>query len=363
MLEVLFDHQIFAEQRYGGISRYFKHLMGGIQRTDDASYKLGVARSDNFYIQDEPQLLQSRIFDPLFGSQARLLKRNKSYVKYLLRQNRFSVFHPTYYDPYFLKYLKKPFVLTVHDMTYEALPHLFPSSDPTPYHKRLVMEKADKIIAISGYTKSDILKYSDVPEHKIEVVYHGIDSSSLQYASVNQLPGKYILFVGGRWSYKNFYLLAHAFSELSKTDPELHLVLAGGGPLSFGETEFLRRHHILAKTLHLNATDPQLNTLYKRAICFVYPSKYEGFGLPILEAYKNNCPVLLNNHSCFQEIGAGAALYFDDELPHSLENELQRMVNDDALRNSLRLAGTQRLTAFPIERCISKTLDIYRTLT
>lgn len=362
MTKIFYDHQIFSSQRYGGISRYFEYLMCGIEESERVDYKLGVLKSNNYYIRNEKQLLSNSIFNPLFKTTADLIKRNNSYCKYLLKKDNFSIFHPTYYSPYFLKYLKKPLVITIHDMTYEALPQFFLSDDPIPYYKRLLMERADKIIAISETTKQDILKYSKISEGKIEVIYHGMDLNTPKYEDIPTLPKEYILFVGARWSYKNFHMVANAFKILSTKYNDLQLVLAGGGPLSYGDSEFLMRNNILDKTVQISATDEQLNTIYKNALCFIYPSLYEGFGLPILEAFKNNCPVLLSDCSCFQEIAGDAANYFDHKSLESLVNEIEKMIINKSFASNFVLNGNSKLLEYPIEKCVSKTINFYRSI-
>jgi len=362
MLKVFYDHQIFTEQTYGGISRYFKYLIDGIKNTPDIDYLLGVLNSNNYYIRDEKQILSNSIFKPLFKTQEKLIKRNNSYSKYLVKKDDFSICHPTYFNPYFLKYLKKPLVITVHDMTYEALPQYFPSADPLPYFKRLMMDRAEKIIAISETTKADILKHSSIKENKIEVIHHGIDLNPSKYEHVPDLPEKYLLFVGARWSYKNFHMVADAFKILSVKHPDLKLVLAGGGSLTYGDSEFLMRNNILDKIVQISATDEQLNTLYKKAICFIYPSLYEGFGLPILEAFKNDCPVLLSDSSCFREIAGTAAHYFDPTSIDALTNKIEEIMENNTISLELINAGKKKLFDYPIEKCVSKTIDLYKSI-
>jgi glycosyltransferase involved in cell wall biosynthesis len=363
MLKIFYDHQIFSEQAYGGISRYFKYLIDGIKDTSDIDYKLGVLKSNNYYIREEKQLLGKAIFNPLFKTQQKLVKWNNSYCKYLLKKNDFSIFHPTYFHPYFLKHLKKPLVITVHDMTYEALPQFFNSEDPLPYYKRLLMQKADKIIAISENTKMDILKYSKIKEDKIEVIHHGIDLRPSTYVSIDNLPENYILFVGSRWTYKNFHTVALAYKSLLEKFPNMKLILAGGGPLTYGDSEFLLRNDILDKTIQISVSDEQLNTLYKNAICFIYPSLYEGFGLPILEAFKNNCPVILSNCSCFPEIAGDAAIYFDAESVSSLSSKIYQIMENEALRVQLVNAGSHKLKTYTLEKCTAETINVYKELT
>lgn len=362
MLKIFYDHQIFSEQTYGGISRYFKYLIDGIKNKSDIDYTLGVLRSNNYYIRDEQHLFNKALFNSFFKTQHELVKRNNSYCKYLLKKNDFSIFHPTYFDPYFLKHLKKPLVITVHDMTYEALPQFFDSGDPLPYFKRLLMEKADKIIAISENTKLDIMRYSKIKEDKIEVIHHGIDLKPAEYSTIENLPENYILYVGSRWSYKNFHTVALAYKSLLARFPKLRLILAGGGALTYGDSEFLLRNDILDKTIQISVSDEQLNTLYKNAICFIYPSMYEGFGLPILEAFKNSCPVILSNCSCFPEIAGNAALYFDSQSPESLKSAIESLLENPSARKGAIEAGNKKVLEYSIESCITKTINLYQTV-
>lgn len=361
MNKVLFDHQIFTEQNHGGISRYFKYVINGIRETNDFSYQLGALRSNNYYIRDEKLLLRRKIFKSLFNTQDKIVKRNNDFTNFLIRRGEFDVFHATYYNPVFLEKLNKPLVVTVHDMTYERFPHLFSPHDPIPYHKRILVERADKVIAISENTKNDILKYYSIDENKISVIHHGISSQSPIYQEVEFLPQNYILFVGTRVSYKNFYLLAEAFRALSENDDDLYLVLAGQG-LGLAEIEFLRRIGVIKKTIQVSATDEQLNTLYKFAKCFVYPSMYEGFGLPILEAFKNNCPVLLSNSSCFPEIAGDAAHYFESGNVDSLEEKIRLIVYQQNIRTELIESGKSKLLNYSIKKCINETINLYKSL-
>lgn len=362
MLKVFFDHQIFTEQTYGGISRYFTFIIEGIAERKDVTKKLGVLCSNNYYIKNEKQLLRNFFFKWFFKKQKRILKWNKSYSKYILKQNDFDVFHPTFFNPYFLKYLKKPLVITVHDMTYEALPAYFSAHDPLTYQKRLLVERADKIIAISKTTKNDLIKFLNVPENKIEIIYHGIDFTAPAYEDVFGLPENYILFVGARYSYKNFYFLVDSFVQLSKKYPDLHLVLAGGGSLTYGDSEYLIRNGVADKTIQISATDAQLNTLYKKAKCFVFPSLYEGFGLTILEAFKNDCPVLLSNCGCFEEIAGNGAEYFDYKSINSLTDQIERIITNPSLRNNMISAGKTKLQEYSIEKCVNQTIELYKKL-
>ncbi|MHA4895116.1 glycosyltransferase family 4 protein [Pedobacter sp. PWIIR3] len=363
MIKVFFDHQKFTTQRYGGISRYFATIIKEIQNRPDFEYLIGVLYSDNYYIANEKIPLNSGLFEKIFkfkqGSLA--YKTNQAYCRYLLNKGDFDVFHPTYYNPYFLENLKKPFVTTVHDMTYEMLPEYFWANDSLSYEKRLSIERANHIIAISETTKRDIVKFNDINPDKISVIYHGTDvETPLSFEEVSGLPENYLLYVGDRSGYKNFYLFIRAYARIKKEYPDIKVVMAGGGALGIGDVEFLRRMNLSESVLHYQVNDQQLNTLYKNALAFIYPSLYEGFGLPILEAFKAGCPILLSDTDCFREIGGDACLYFNCHDEDDLTESIKKLIGDKSIGASLVTNGKIRLLNFTLENSINKTLDVYK---
>lgn len=364
-MKIFFDHQKFSTQKYGGISRYFANIIDEIKKTDGFEYLLGVLNSNNHYLKNEPQILKNAPLRSFLnaGSGMRTFKTNEWYCNYLLKQNDFDVFHPTYYDPYFIKNLKKPFVTTIHDMTYERLPEYFWVMDPLTTQKRLSVERADKIIAISETTKKDLLKYIDTDENKVEVIYHGIDiQTPLVYKEVEKLPENFLLFVGDRSGYKNFYLLLNTFEKFSKLNPDIHLVLTGGGILVGADVEIIKRLKLQHKVHHYNVSDEQLNFLYSNAVLFIYPSLHEGFGLPILEAFKAKCPMLLSDTDCFKEIAQDGASFFSAYSADDLYSKIEQLVTSKTEREKLVENGSKRLLDFPIEKSVKETLALYKTL-
>jgi glycosyltransferase involved in cell wall biosynthesis len=366
MVKVFYDHQKFSTQKYGGISRYFASLLEAIDGSDEFTYLLGVYYSTNHYLTRKPWFLDHAMGERLLESEhSRIIyKINEQYSKHLLGKNNFDIFHPTYYDPYFLEKIKKPLVTTIHDMTYERLPEYFWANDPLTFHKRLSVEHADKIIAISETTKSDLLYYTTARPEQIEVVYHGIDCNiPLEFAFMPDLPEEYLLYVGDRSGYKNFYLFMNAFTQLQHKFPDLKIILAGGGRLGIADIELIKRLEIADKVTHIGATDEQLNTLYKQAMIFVYPSLHEGFGLPILEAFKAQCPILLSDTECFREIAADAAAFFDSKDLDSLISVISDLILNEGKRKELVAKGNSRLLDFPMQKCTDETLAIYKSLT
>lgn len=357
---VLFDHQIFSLQRFGGISRYFANIYHSLQHDDHEASSISTLYNQNHYIKDTPGILGRKLGSLLLPTQQKIYKWNKKYSKYIIRKNNFNVFHPTYYEPYFLKYLKKPFVLTVHDMIHEKFPLYFGAEDVLAEHKRICIEKAAHIIAISQSTKDDIQQYLNIPADRISVIHHGFQPFNVEKNEIINIKKKYLLFVGERGLYKNFLVFVEAVIPLLKEDTSLQIICAGGGIFNTEETAFLAKYGISKQVSQESVTDAKLLSLYQQAIAFVFPSLYEGFGLPLLEAFNYNCPVITSNTSCFEEVCGEAAIYFDPYSIDSIRNQIEKVMKDPVLANTLRLKGKERLTHFSMEKSIEQTINIYR---
>lgn len=364
MTNVFIDHQKFSTQRYGGISRYFVSLIDGIRSSADVSCKVGVLHSQNYYLQNEHLPLNNLLAGPLINLKATLSYRiNEFYCRQLLNRQNFDVFHPTYYSTYFLKMLRKPLVVTIHDMTYERYPEYFWAHDPLTYQKRRNIERADAIIAISNSTRNDLIHFFDVDPAKIHVIYHGIETNSpAKSRPIANIPQNYLLYVGDRNGYKNFYFFLRAFKRLQTRYPDLHVILTGGGSLGIAEREYIYRLSLSNRVRHLNSTDEELAFLYQNARCFVYPSLYEGFGLPILEAFRANCATVLSDIVCFREVAGNAAAYFDPTQLDDLVSAIDTVLTDTEWRQQLIRAGAERQGLFPITASVQRTLELYKSL-
>lgn len=353
---------MFDKQKYGGVSRYFANLISGLDDNPQFRAEVSVLSTENYYLANKRKWkLSNNIIGKFFLKDAkRISKWNKTYSRFCMIKNDFDLLHPTYFHPYFLKVLKRPFVITVHDMIYELYPHYFHDTDLTALHKIKVINAATHIIAISETTKSDLIRLLNVPEEKITVVYHGHSPIKNQTVPKIDFPDQYLLFVGGREDYKNFEIFAKGVAKVMEGNPELRLVCAGGGKFSSLEEHFLRQIGILHHTLQYDTTDDLLYWLYKKAKAFVYPSLYEGFGLPILEAFESGCPVILSNTPSFHEVAGDAAVYFDPQNPESIAKEIQSILDHSNLAISMISKGNARLRDFTMEKCIAETIAVYK---
>lgn len=358
-LSVLYDFQIFEIQRYGGISRYFYEI---IKRMEKDQVDVALMFSGNQYIKEKDicnyhSFLPLRVFKLLKGG-LRSLNRRRA-LKVL--SDKHCLFHPTYYDTYYLSILKdKPLVLTVHDMIHEKFPQYFSEKDKTAQNKALLVERANRIIAISNQTKNDLIELLHVDPAKIDVIYHGINAVKSTYSGLS-LPGSYILYVGERGRYKNYSRLLNVFSRLRIENKDLELICTGK-PFRKKELATLKEYGLSNYVSYVNATEDELGQLYRDARLFVYPSLYEGFGIPILEAYANECPVVLSRASCFPEVAGDAGEYFDPESEEEMESAIRRVLTDNERRDELVRLGNERVKLFTWEETARQTQNTYQKI-
>jgi glycosyltransferase involved in cell wall biosynthesis len=371
-MKVLYDYQIFALQKYGGISRYFVELMNVYYQNKNIDFELPLIFSNNIHIMSSPFSNHKKFFPNL-----RLGLKNK-YTKYLNKKNlifsskiisqqNYDIIHPTYYNPYFLNHIgDKPYVITIHDMTYEIYPEYFRKNNDTSELKKMLSKNASKIITVSENTKNDVLKFYNIDESKIIVVHHGNSifvNKELESNKLNlELPNKFILYVGNRGSYKNFNTFFKAISQIAKKYDDLNVICAGGGRFSKKEMEFIKECEMEKRTEHYMLNDQLLKYLYSKAVAFIYPSLYEGFGMPILEAFDCKCPVLLSNVSSFPEVAGDAALYFDPLSISSIVTCIEQILADNTLRENLIIAGLKKSKEYSWENTAEKTKLVYESI-
>ncbi|MDH6306788.1 glycosyltransferase involved in cell wall biosynthesis [Parabacteroides sp. PF5-5] len=362
-MKVLFDHQIFILQNYGGISRYHYDLIKYLQKCN-IECELSLCLSNNHYIKNNDISSHHQLF-PLFNLKIRnkiIRKINLDNSFKTLNKQEFDIFHPTYYDDYFLsknRLKNKPFVITIHDMILEK----YNIGGNEIEKKRRIAKSADKVIAISQKTKEDLLEYYDIDDKKIEVINQCITPQNeiIIPKKTGKYAKKYILYIGARHGYKNFFNFINAFSILSKKYPDLHLICTGSD-FDNSERTLLRELKIQDKTISLFFNDKEIGWLYKNAEMFVFPSFYEGFGIPILEAYAMDCPVAISNASCFPEIAGDAASYFDPNDIESIYFSMEKLLTDMTFKKELVERGKKRLSLFTQEKRAHLTSILYKSL-
>ncbi|RPD40486.1 glycosyltransferase family 4 protein [Chitinophaga barathri] len=366
-MKVLFDHQTFTLQEFGGISRYYYEVIRRGIDDPDMDVDVSLFFSNNAYL-NKNTYQATRPFVPgkNFRGKTRLMYSiNKTYSLTKLKISNYDVFHPTYYDPYFLKHIgKRPFVVTFLDMIHEKFSNRYASlaQDKTIFNnKKILLQESSAVIAISESTKKDIMDIFGTDGSKIKVIHLG-NSLVLSDKKEERLHSHpYLLFVGNRNSYKNFQELLTLAPELVR-QYDLHIICAGGGRFSESENAAIRQQGLHTHIHHFPINDDTLRNLYENAEIFVFPSLYEGFGIPVLEAFACGCPCILSTGGSLPEVGGDAAMYFNPEDGNSLYNCIRSLMDDSDSRKQLAAKGYERLKLFSWDKTYEQSVNLYNSI-
>ncbi|MBI3520534.1 MAG: glycosyltransferase family 4 protein [Bacteroidetes bacterium] len=365
-MHIAYDSQIFRMQQHGGISKYFVKLIEALKKIETSIEITTVAG-----ITPNEHLLESDI--TFSGTSFNCLKRqlmvNRFYdfsetyntfiEKKALSDPTIDVIHQTYngYELYLPKNVKT--VITIHDLIYEKYPHDFSDTDDYLWRKKKSINAADHIICVSKNTQSDLIKYYQVDIHKTTVVHHGVDDFESQ--TKRMIKEDYILFVGKREGYKNFGKVLRAYA-LSSFKNQAKLICFGSHAFNEEELKLMSELQISDRVSYHKGSDADLINLYQYATFFVYPSIYEGFGLPVLEAMANNCPVICSDSSSLPEVTNNSALAIDCENSEELQKAMDKLFKDRELRDNLVKLGKQNVKQFTWQATALKTLKVYQNL-
>ena len=252
-------------------------------------------------------------------------------------------------------------------MIHEKFASSFPHADKTARYKALAAARADHVICISESTRRDAIEILGLPSEKTSVVYLGFDLMTTAGARAEEpvLSARepYLLYVGNRGGYKNFLRLLEVCGGSPQLKAGYTLICFGGG--AFHEDELKTMHRLgldRGQVTQIGGEDQVLATLYKHAVALIFPSLYEGFGIPPLEAMSYDCPVVCSNTSSIPEVVGEAGEYFDPADTESMCAAIERVVMSESHRQSLIAKGRARLKCFSWDRCAAETLDIYRKL-
>ncbi len=347
-MKIYLDNIIFSSQVSGGISVYWKELLNRILKDESR---------DVIIIEQEKEQDIKNIFRKEF----KILNRKVSFEnKFPLWSYRFlpltikleegSLFHSSYYRISCSKNIKN--IVTVHDFTHE---YFFPFHKKflNYWKKKIAIMKADGIICISENTKKDLLKFHPwSKDKKIKVIYNGVGEEF--YLIDNIKKEKNILFVGSRVSYKNFDIVI----EIIKKLVDYNLIIVGGGELTNSEKTKLESCISGRYKQKLSISSEELNIEYNKAFCLVYPSIYEGFGIPILEAMKAGCPVIAVKKSSIPEVAGKAALLVDNISEINFIKEIKKL-EIKKLREDIIKVGLKQANKFSWDKTYKELIEFY----
>ena len=362
-MKILYDGQIYADQITGGISRYFTNIIERLpsdtQPTLTTCYRRNKTlypRHPNLQLQEFPDFRPHRIAHKL----------RSQYFRWRNERQSFDIFHPTYY--YLLSQIAfhrspRPLVITVYDMIHELFADTM-TPDGTIANKRAAILAADAIICISESTKNDLLKYFPAVAPKIVVTYLASEFRREWADGDEQTPTQpYFLYVGSRAkTYKNFETLLLAFAAVVSINPDILLCVVGS---LFNEAE-QRQIAELQLTERIQyyhyASDSHLAKLYRCSVAFVYPSLYEGFGIPPLEAMACGTIVVAANSSSIPEVVGDAGILFEPKAVEDLADILLDLLDSPSKRDRFIAKGYERSKQFSWDETTAQTIAVYQQL-
>lgn len=270
-------------------------------------------------------------------------------------------------------------IATIHDLAFKRYPETFPKKHLFKLNFLLgvAVRRADKLIAVSESTKNDLLEFfPELPPERIRVIHHGFDSEffgtklsseelSEKLKSYKLQTTTYALYVGALQPRKNLVRLIKAFNIAKQTMPEMKLVLAGEQAWLSAEIFEAREKSPYKEDIIMTGAVPfeNLRALYQGARLFAFPSLYEGFGLPILEAFASSVPVLTSNNSSLLEVGGEAVLYCNATSIEDIAEKLKRLWSEEELQKKLVLRGEEQLKKFSWDKCAKETLEYIKSKT
>jgi len=365
-MKIAYDFQAFS-QRYGGVALYFSKLASNI-RSSLAETRIFAPFFQNRYVHSLPtQLVEGKYLAQYPYKSKRIIWK----LNQILSSSKIGAWHPdilhqTYYDYSPASLGEKVRIITVYDMIHELFPNSFLANDRTSLLKLKAINRADQIICISECTRRDLINLTGIDEKKVSCIHLGVDAVTNTFdtpPNLQQSNKPYLLFVGARTPYKNFMGLLEAYANSTRLSNDFDLLVLGGDFFKNYELQKMRDLHLSPqKVKHVNADLGLLNAYYQQASAFIYPSLYEGFGLPPLEAMANGCPVVSSNAGPLPEVNGNAAEYFDPVDRCEMIAAIENVVYSASRTKELQLLGYARSSTYSWSRCADQTYALYQRL-
>lgn len=365
-MRIAFDHQAFCLQKTGGISRYFYHLLEQLTLLNQ-TVKAFAPLYRNQYVRRLPPSLVQGIFVNDYPSRCAgaAVALNGMIARRRLRRWKPMITHETYFSKTRSGTVNQPSVLTVFDMIGELG---LDGNAPTPAQIRQsdkfdAAARADHIICISEHTRQDLIRLYQVAPEKTSVIYLGCEARPQSALPLTHTDRPYLLYVGLRSGYKNFTRFVQAVASSAQLRSAFDIVAFGGGEFSAAEQTLLQSLNFNPQQVRqMSGDDALLASCYGSASALVYPSCYEGFGLPPLEAMAYRCPVVSSHASAMPEVIGEAAEFFEPTDVESIAKAIQKVVFSDTHKKELIAKGLERVAQFTWQACAQKHLTLYQKL-
>ena len=356
-MKVLYDHEIFWIQKTGGISRYFSCLIKELIKESSILPIVSAPIYKNIYLKNINQKYLKGFYlenKPVFCGNLINFYNNFKTLKNILNEKP-DIIHLTYYSNYLINN-NKDYVLTVYDLFHETF-----NNNNKFRPKTLALQNAKHIICISQKTKKDLINLYGVDETKISVIYLGGDHILTNNIELNKNLEPFLLYVGSRArKYKGFNFFLESFAKSIKLKKDLKLVIFGDEVVSKQEYNLIKNNKLEDRIVFDSGDDAKLLSYYKNARAFVFPSTFEGFGLPLVEAMHSGCPVICNNIEVFREIASDSVEFFDYNNSDSLINSIEKVVYDSTYTSDLIKKGLNRAKQITWRHCSQSTENVYK---
>ncbi|WP_207435218.1 glycosyltransferase family 4 protein [Sabulibacter ruber] len=366
-MKILVDPEIFFYGRCGMV-RYYSRLCEELEKKGH-TIDLPLIRSNSDFISGNWQGLTAFSGLPLGRkvlNKVDVLSKRWYFRK--VREGQYDVVlitSPVFEDE-FLKQLPsgKPYVMVVHDTMRCVLgpDGLFDPAGSNADRLAYLVRRAAKAICISVATQQDTLQLTHVPESQTAVIHTGnLLNVSVEAKPSLKLPARYLTFVGDRTGRKNFRFFILSIAEWMRGQKDLFLVCTGKS--NVWEADLLQSLGLQDRVLFVDAPDAVLVHLYKNALALVYPSLYEGFGLPALEAMAVGCPVITSTCGALEEVGGEAVQYVNPADKDSILNGVKAVVENEQVRAQMRERGLKQASRFTVDGMVSAFEEVFQEVT
>ncbi len=357
-MKVFFDHQVFLEQSFGGVSNYFVNLVNNFSSNVEPlivspiyknKYLKNTKNTHKFFYLKKTGLL-NKFFQNL----------NRFYFEKYSKIKKPDFVHYTYFNEKLSYNLNTRFITTEYDLIKEKF-YKDKFKDQINYKKK-IFNNLDHIFCISNNTKNDLLDLYNLNDKKISVTHLAVNKSK-KYIERKIKVRPFILYVGKRDRYKNFVNAIKAFASSERLLKDFDFVCFGGDKFTSYEKNLFKEIKLPNSRIHYFQGDEyELNFFYKSAEIFIFPSLYEGFGIPLLEAMNMECVVLCSNTSCFPEIAGNGASFFNPNDLGSIKHCIEETIYDETKKLSLKKRGNINLSKYSWKKCAEETEAIYKNL-
>lgn len=362
-----------------GLGRYTQKLIKNLELIDNKNQYVIFLRKENW---DHYTPVNDN-FKKVLADYRWYTLKEQIFIPLIIRKHNIDVMHFPHFNIPIL--YRGKFIATIHDLILIKYPTKKATTlDPIIYklkywgYKKVInsaVRRAEKIITVSNYTKNELVEYFRINENKVAVTYEacdGVESGQLMipdrgFLKEYGINKQYLLYVGNAYPHKNLETLLDVFDEFAKkTNNKYQLVLVGKKDYFYERLIEYAKEKGLTKNLDVVffgfATEKQLADLYRSALLYIFPSLFEGFGLPPLEAMSYGLPVLSSDASCLPEILGEAAKYFNPKDKEDILNKINLIIESYDLRTNLIEKGFKKIKSYSWEKCAQETLAVYNSI-